>query len=85
VDGHNAKRYSPISLEVVWTTKIWTNRVFAFLLAITEVNFMSEFMYFCAENCDCDGMLEFQKFLVKELIRKKSFVGKASNVLQRSP
>ena len=38
VDDHNGKRHSPISLEVVWATKRWANRVFAFLLSITEVN-----------------------------------------------
>ena len=43
VDDHNAKRHSPISLEVVWATKWWPNRVFAFLLAIMEVNcFLAE-------------------------------------------
>ena len=39
VDDHNAKRHSPISIEVVWATKRWPNRVFCFLLSITEVNF----------------------------------------------
>ena len=38
VDDHNGKQHSPISLEVVWATKRWVNRVFAFLLSITEVN-----------------------------------------------
>ena len=30
VDDHNAKRHSPISLEVVWASQWWPNRVFAF-------------------------------------------------------
>ena len=38
VDDHNGKQHSPISLEVVWATKRFVNRVFAFLLSITEVN-----------------------------------------------
>ena len=43
VDDHNAKRHSPISIEVVWATKHWPNRVFCFLLSITEVNcFLAE-------------------------------------------
>jgi hypothetical protein len=63
---HNAKRHLPISLEVVWATKIWANRVFAFLLAITEVNCMLGFQYFYKEKCD--GMLAFWKMLAKELI-----------------
>ena len=40
VDDHNATRHSPISLEVEWATKWWPNRVFAFLLSVTEVNAM---------------------------------------------
>ena len=38
VDDHNAKWHSPISIEVVWATKRWPNRVFCFLLSITKVN-----------------------------------------------
>ena len=38
VNDHNAKRHSPISIEVVWATKWWPNHVFAFLFVITEVN-----------------------------------------------
>ena len=38
VDDHNAKRQSPISLKVVWAMKWWPNRVFAFILSVTEVN-----------------------------------------------
>ena len=38
VDDHNGKRHSPISMEVVWATKHWPNRVFTFLLSISEVN-----------------------------------------------
>ena len=30
VDDHNGKQHSPISLKVVWATKRWVNRVFAF-------------------------------------------------------
>jgi hypothetical protein len=47
VDDHNAKRHSPISLKKVWATKWWPNRVFAFLLAITEVNIMLAQKHLC--------------------------------------
>ena len=46
VDDHNAKRHSPISLEVFWGTKRWPNRVFACLLEITEVNTNLEYHKF---------------------------------------
>ena len=38
VDDHNNLRHSSPSLEDTWTTHRWQNRVFAFLLAVTEVN-----------------------------------------------
>lgn len=37
-DMHNARRHSPISLEETWATKTWEHRVFAFILAICEIN-----------------------------------------------
>jgi hypothetical protein len=43
VDEHNSKRHdggtgAGISLERSWKTMRWENRVFAFILAICEVN-----------------------------------------------
>jgi hypothetical protein len=38
VDDHNNNRHSYISIEETWVTHTWENRVFAFLLAITEIN-----------------------------------------------
>jgi hypothetical protein len=38
VDDHNNLRHSDISLEETWVTHRWENIVFAFVLAITEVN-----------------------------------------------
>jgi Transposase IS4 len=46
VDDHNSRRHSPISLEATWATKTWENRVFTFLLAITEVNINLANTYF---------------------------------------
>ena len=65
VDDHNAKRHSPISLEVVWVTK-WPNRVFAFILSVTEVNAMLAYKHFCKE--EFDGMLGFRKLLAEALV-----------------
>ena len=66
VDDHNGNGHSPISLKVVWATKRWANRVFAFLLSITEVN------CFLAQTHLTDrksgSMLEFRKQLAYELI-----------------
>ncbi len=59
VDDHNAKRHSPISLEKVWGTKWWLNQVFAFLLAVTEVNIMlaQKHIY----KVEYSSMLHFRK------------------------
>ena len=66
VDDHNAKWHSPISIELVWATKQWPNRVFCFLLLITEVNCFLAESYFTGQNSD--SMLDFQKHLLFELI-----------------
>ena len=50
VDDHNAKRHSPICIEVVWVTIRWLNRVFAFLLWITEVNCFLAKSYFTSRK-----------------------------------
>jgi hypothetical protein len=69
VDDHNAKRHSPISLEVVWATKTWEKRVFAFLLAVTEVNVKLGAEYFY--GMEQLSMIKFRKRFSKELIYNK--------------
>ena len=66
VDDHNSKRHQPISLEVVWATHDWSKRVFAFLLAVTEVNVKIASKYFGGQQDN--GMLDFRRCLAKELI-----------------
>jgi hypothetical protein len=38
VDDHNSARMFPIALEETWRTHRWENRVFSFILGITEIN-----------------------------------------------
>ena len=38
VDNHNSRRMYPIAIEEQWRTQRWPNRVFQFLLGVTEVN-----------------------------------------------
>ena len=66
VNDHNAKRHSPISLEVVWATTWWPNRVFAFLLVVMEVNCMLVAKFFFGSTTT--EMLQFRKELAKALI-----------------
>ena len=46
VDDHNNLRHQVPAIEEVWATHRWANRVFAFLLAVTEVNCYLAFRYF---------------------------------------
>ena len=72
VDDHNAKRHSPISIEVVWATKQWPNRVFAFLLSITEFNCFLAESYFTSRKTE--SMMDFRKDLAHQLIENKYHV-----------
>jgi Transposase IS4 len=83
IDDHNAKRHSPISLEVVWATKWWPHRVFAFLLAVTEVNIMLASVYF--GNYEKSSMLNFRKSLSLELMFNPYIPEEESEELRRSP
>lgn len=69
VDDHNARRHSPISLEETWATKRWANRVFAFLLSITEINIMLAATFFYGKKKT--ATLDFRKEFSKELIYNK--------------
>ena len=57
-----------MSLEVVWATKQCPNQVFAFLLAITEVNCFLAESYFTSRKTDTPSMLNFWKSLASQLI-----------------
>ena len=72
VNDHNAKRDSPISIEVVWAAKQWPNLVFAFLFAITEVNcFLSQSHFTSRKH---DSMMDYRKELANELIENQYLV-----------
>ena len=71
VDDHNRKRHSPISLEVVWGTKWWPNRVFAFLLAVTEVNVNLAMTYFLGQ--EVTGQIAFRIKLAHTLIHNRYY------------
>ena len=82
VDDHNGKRHSPISLEVIWATKRWPNRVFAFLLSITEVNCYLAKSYFTSRKSN--SMLDFWKSLLHQLIENEYFDQEAESQHCRS-
>ena len=71
VDDHNNNRHQPVSLEQIWATQRWSNRVFAFFLAITEVN-----IKYCCEyffHFEQLSMISFRKLLAEALIKNSVF------------
>jgi hypothetical protein len=66
VDDHNASRHAPISIEATWATKRWECRVFAFLLAVSEVNCMRAYVYFM--DLVALPMLDFRLMLATALL-----------------
>jgi Transposase IS4 len=82
VDDHNNRRHSPISFEESWATKSWENRVFAFLVAVTEVNIMLATKYFYGN--DISSQLAFRKQFSKELIFNKYIQQEVVSGLRRS-
>ena len=53
----------------MWSTKRWPNRVFAFLLSITEVNCFLAESYFTSRTTE--SMMDFRKDLAHQLIKNK--------------
>ena len=73
VDAHNRWRHDGganqgLSIEETWDTKRWENRVFAFLIAIVEVNAYLAMKQF---NGSDEDFITFRKKLAQELIHNK--------------
>jgi hypothetical protein len=67
IDSHNARQQAPIALEETWFTTRWANRVFAYLMATSEVNTNlaeTEFGHSKMRR----PQLEFRRLLAKDLI-----------------
>ena len=72
VDNHNGRRMYPIAIEEQWRTQRWANKVFQFLLGITEVNCnLLNSVYFGSELL---GQVEFRHQLGNELINNPYLV-----------
>ena len=88
VDDHNNLRHSTPTLEDTWTTHVWENRVFAFLLAITEVNLYCYLRYTSWRTMDEESyptLHQFRKKLAMALIENKFIVSdEAEERLTRS-
>ena len=82
VDNHNNIRHSTISLEVVCGMEYWPNHVFAFLLAVTEVNVNLAAQYF--GGMKQIGQIEFRKLLAKTLIFNSYYDDETDNTPEKS-
>ena len=77
VDNHNSRRMHPISIEEQWRTQRWPNKVFQFLLGITEVNCnLVNWAYFGAELL---GQVDFRYYqatvaLIKNMLQTSSLI-----------
>ena len=80
VDDNNNRRQSPISIEKTWHTQYWPHRVFAFLLAVTEVNVNLILMNIY--DTEATEQLVFRKILAKELINNDYLSGSSDNVVR---
>ena len=77
VDDHNNLRHSSPSLEDTWVTARWVNRVFSFLLAVTEVNLYLYLRYMIWRNKadeDIPTLHQFRKKLAFALIDNRWIV-----------
>ena len=68
IDDHNNLRHQQPSLEETWRTQTWENRVFAFLLAVSEVNAFKYFVHFVWQGKQQMTLHKFRKELALALI-----------------
>ena len=76
VDDHNNLRHSSPSLEETWVTCRWTNRVFAFILAVTEVNLYLylRYKFWKKSKSDMPTLHQFRKKLAFAFIDNRWIV-----------
>ena len=88
VDDHNNLRHAVPSIEGCWGTRRWANRVFSFVLAVSEVNTYLAFRYFIwaiRSNAvkRVPTLLEFRKKLALALIHN-DYLNKGPKTPERS-
>ena len=68
IDDGNNNRHATPSFEQTWLTKRWAVRVFAFFIALTEVNIFFAFRYFIWFGEEKITLLQFRRKLALALI-----------------
>lgn len=74
VDDHNNLRHACPSIEETWQTHRWANRVFAFIISITETNTYLAFRFFVWKKKDVLFLLEFRKILAFAFINNEYYI-----------
>ncbi len=70
VDDNNNLHHALPSIDDTCRTDCWPSRVFAFLLALSEVKSYFMMWYFCCKNEEIQIYLNFHSMLAWELINK---------------
>ena len=71
VDNHNNLRHQVPSIEETWQTIHWACRVFAFLIAMTEINVYLTMRTFVWKEEEFLSLIDFRCKLAWELINNK--------------
>ena len=84
MDKHINLRYRVPSIEGSWVTQRWANRVFSFLLAISEVNTCLIYHHFIWQNPKGPqhkgiSLLSFRRRLAMQLIMNEHIVKEEDN------
>ena len=74
IDDHNNLRHQQPSLEETWKTQTWENRVFGFLLAVSEVNAFKYFVHFVWKGKEKMTLHKFRKELALALIYNEEVI-----------
>ena len=77
IDDHNNLRHALPSIEDTWRTNHWPCRVFAYKLAVSEVNTYLTMKHFCWNNTK-ETYSVFRRKLAFELINNKAAVSSLS-------
>ncbi len=82
VDDHNNLRHSLPSIEDTWRTDRWPAQVFAFLLALSEVNAYLVMRHFVWDDEETPTYLNFRRELAWELIENPMLEGEKETATQ---
>ena len=80
VDDHNNLRHQVPSLEETWTSCCWACHVFAFLLAVTEVNAYLTVRYFVWTQEEMMTLIEFRHQLAWAPIKNPEWMGEGEEL-----